>query len=273
MPVMRKLLSTREGTLGFAVLAGVLAVVVILVFMRGYKRTLNEGSQPVTVLVAKGALPKGSSGDLIARKGLYQATALRREQIKEGALTDPASFRGMVATHEIVRGQQLTVADFARPTDPVLSKLGEEQRAVTVPLDTAHGMIGQVQAGDRVDVFAGFQVQPDGSGRPRPVLRVLLQDVEVLKAPSASGKSGGLSSSNQTQNVVLRVKEKDAPQLAFSSDNGKVWISLRPQAGASQDKPSLITLDRLLLGLDPIPVDRFLANKRGLIQKVYRGDF
>jgi Flp pilus assembly protein CpaB len=275
MPVMRKLLSTREGTLGFAVLAGVLAVVVILVFMRGYKRTLNEGSQPVTVLVAKGALPKGSSGDLIARKGLYQATALRREQIKEGALTDPASFRGMVATHEIVRGQQLTVADFARPTDPVLSKLGEDQRAVTIPLDTAHGMIGQVQAGDRVDVFAGFQVQPEGAGgRPRAVLRVLLQDVEVLKAPSAGGKSGGgLTSSSQTQNVVLRVKEKDAPQLAFSSDNGKVWISLRPQAGAKQDKPSLVTLDRLLLGLEPIPVDRFLANKRGLIQKVYRGDF
>jgi Flp pilus assembly protein CpaB len=274
MPVIRKLLSTREGTLGFAVLAGVLAVVVILVFMRGYKRTLNEGSQPVTVLVAKGALPKGSSGDLIARKGLYQATALRREQIKEGALTDPASFRGMVATHEIVRGQQLTVADFARPSDPVLSKLGEEQRAVTIPLDSAHGMIGQVQAGDRVDVFAGFQVQPDGSGRPRPVLRVLLQDVEVLKAPSAGGKNGGaLTSSSQTQNVVLRVKEKDAPQLAFSSDNGKVWISLRPQAGAHQDKPSLVTLDCLLLGLDPIPVDRFLANKRGLIQKVSRGDF
>ena len=273
MHAMRKILSTREGTLGFAVVAGFLSVVVVLVFMRGYKRTLNEGAQPVTVLVAKGPLPKGSSGDLIAKKGLFQATAFKREQIREGAFTDPASLRGMVAVHEIVRGQQLTVADFARPTDPVLSKLAENHRAVTVPLDTAHGMIGQIRAGDHVDVFAGFQVQSDGSGRPRPVLRVLLQDVEVLKAPSATGKGGALTSAAQTQNVVLRVAEEDAPELAFSSDNGKVWIALRPQAGAHQDKPSLVTLDRLLLGLDPIPVDRFLANKRGLINKVYRGDF
>src|SRR5688572_26238292 len=102
--------------------------------MSGYKRTLNEGAEPVTVLVAKGPLPKGSSGDLIAKKGLFQATAFKREQIKEGAFTDPASLRGMVAVHEIVRGQQLTLADFIKPTDPVLTKLGESQRAVTVPL-------------------------------------------------------------------------------------------------------------------------------------------
>jgi hypothetical protein len=81
------------------------------------------------------------------------------------------------------------------------------------------------------------------------------------------------ASSSQTQNVTLRISEKDAPELAFASDNGKVWIVLRAQAGAKQSAKSLVTLDRILLGLDPIPVDRFLANKRSLIRKVYRGNF
>src|ERR671932_1781196 len=271
MQATRKILSTREGTLGFAAVAGLLAVAILMVFIRGYKRSLDKGAEPVTVLVAKADLPKGSSGDLIAAKGLFQATGFKREQVKEGAITDPASLRGQVAAHNLVPGQQLTTADFTKPTDPVMSKLGDDQRAVTLPLDTAHGMIGDIHAGDRVDVFAGFQVQPDTAGRPRPVLRVLLQNVEVLKAPPA-GKTGGLSG-QQNQYVVLRVSDKDAPQLAFSSDNGKVWIALRPQAGAKQDKPSLVTLDRLLLGMDPIPVDRFLAKKRRLIAKIYRGDF
>jgi len=268
----RKILATREGTLAFAAIAALAAIAVLLMFMRGYKHRLNVGADPVTVLVAKEALPKGSSGDLIAKKGLFQATGFKRDEVKEGAITDPASLRGTVASHDLVAGQQFTTADFTKPTDPVLSKLGDDQRAVTLPLDSAHGMIGEIHAGDHVDVFAGFQVQPDGSARPRPVLRVLLQDVEVLKAPDTGAKQGGVGGANQTQNVVLRVREKDAPQLAFSQDNGKLWIALRPQAGATQGTPSIVTLDRLLLGMDPIPVDGSVSKQRDLINKVYRGD-
>jgi Flp pilus assembly protein CpaB len=250
----RKILSTREGTLAFAVLAGLLAIGLLLAFMGAYKNSVDEGAQPVTVLVARDSLPKGVGGDVIAEKGLFQATGFKRDQVKEGALTDPASLRGQVAVHDLVRGQQLTTADFSQPKNPVLSQLSADQRAVTIPLDAAHGMVGQIQTGDHVDVFAGFQVQPAGSaGRAHPVLRVLLQDVEVLQAPPAP-KQGGLSAGGQTQNVVLRVSDKDAPQLAFSSDNGKLWISLRPPAGAKQDPPSMVTLNRLLLGMDPIPV-------------------
>ena len=272
MQMTRKLLSTREGTLGFATLAGLLAIGLLLVFMQGYKDSVDEGAQPVTVLVARESLPKGVAGDLIAEKGKFQATGFKRDQVKDGAITDPASLRGQVAVHDLVRGQQLTAADFSRPTNPVLSRLADDQRAMTIPLDAAHGMVGQIQTGDRVDVFAGFQVQPDGAaGRPRPVLRVLLQDVEVLEAPPAP--KGGLGGQAQTQNIVLRVSEKVAPELAFSIDNGKVWVSLRPAAGARQGQPSLVTLDRLLLGMDPIPVDRFLAKKRAAITQIYQGDF
>src|ERR671928_320806 len=146
MQATRKLLSTRQGTLGLAILAGLLAVAALLAFMSGYKRNLDKGAQPITVLVAKSDLPKGSSGDLIARKGLFQATGFKREQVENGAITDPASLRGVVAVHDIVRGQQLTTSDFAKPTDPVLSKLGPDDRAISIPLDSAHGMIGRVQA-------------------------------------------------------------------------------------------------------------------------------
>jgi pilus assembly protein CpaB len=262
MRVARKVLSTREGTLAFAVLAAVLAAAAVMAFINSYKRSLDASAEPVTVLVAKGSLPKGSSGDLIAEKGLFQATGLKREQIKEGAITDPASLRGQVAKHEIVRGQQLTTADFSKPTDPVLSKLDAGSRAVSVPLDTAHGMVGQVQAGDHVDVYAGFNVQPDGAARPRPVMRVLIQDVEVLAAPSTDEKAGPGAAGTQTQNIVLRVDEEKAAEVAFSADNGKVWLALRPQAGAETSPPSLTNLDRIVTGMDPIPLDRVRSQLR-----------
>ena len=256
MQAARKILSTRQGTLGFAAAAAALAIVVLLVFMQSYKRSLDQRADPVTVLVAKDELPKGSSGDAIAGKGLFKATGFKREQVKEGAITDPTSLRGLVTTHAIVPGQQLTAADFSKPTDPVMSKLSNDQRAVTVPLDTAHGMIGQVTPGDHVDVYAGFQVQPDGAQRPRPVMRVLFQDVEVLDAPAPGKSKSGLAQATQTQNVVLRVTDQQAVELAFASDNGTVWFALRPQAGATQKGISLTNLDRLVLGMDPIPIDR-----------------
>jgi Flp pilus assembly protein CpaB len=274
MNLVRRVLATREGTIAFAIVAAVLAAVMLMAFTRGYKRSVERNGESVTVLVAKDALPKGSSGDIIAEKGLFQTTGFARDQVKDGAITDPATLRGLVAAHPLVRGQQITIADFVKPSDPVISRLADVRRAMTIPLDSAHGMIGRIHAGDHVDVLSGFQVQPDGSGQPRPVLRTLLQDVEVLDAPAADKAGGGLgASSSQTQNVTLRISEKDAPELAFASDNGKVWIVLRAQAGAKQGAMSLVTLDRILLGLDPIPVDRFLANKRSLIRKVYRGNF
>jgi pilus assembly protein CpaB len=256
MTAVRKALSTREGTFAFAGVAAVLAAGALMVFISGYKRSVDASAEPVTVLVAKDTLPKGSSGDLIAQKGLFQATGLKREQVKEGAITDPASLRGQVATHEIVRGQQLTTDDFAKPTDPVMSKLDADSRAVGVALDAAHGLIGQIHAGDHVDVYAGFNVQPDGATRPRPVMRVLAQDVEVLVAPKADEKKGGMGSAGETANVVLRVPERTSSELAFAADNGSVWLSLRPQAGADASPPSLTYLDRMVTGLPPIPLDQ-----------------
>ena len=262
MKTTRKILSTREGTLAFAALAALLAAGVLMAFISGYKRSVDANAEPVTVLVAKDALPKGSSGDLIAQKGLFQATGLKREQVKEGAITDPGSLRGQVATHAIVRGQQLTTADFSRPTDPVMAKLGAKDRAIGVALDTAHGLVGQIQAGDHVDVYAGFLVQPDGATRPRPVMRQLMQDVEVLAAPAADEKAGLGAGGSQAKNFVLRVDEAAAGELAFTSDNGKVWLTLRPQVGADSSPPSLVTLDRMVTGLEPIPLDRVRTELR-----------
>jgi Flp pilus assembly protein CpaB len=261
MQLARKVLSTRQGTLVFAGISAVLALATLLIFVQGYKRNLDQGAQPVTVLVSAGPLPKGTSGDTIARRGLFHATGFKRDEVKDGAITDTGMLRGLVATHAIVPGQQLTLSDFAKPSDPVISRLAEDQRAVSVPLDSAHGLIGQVEAGDHVDVLAGFEVESDTAARPHPMLRVLLQDVEVLQAPAADAKSGGLASggSNATQDVVLRVTDQQAAQLAFSSDNGKVWITLRPQTGARQGQLSLVTLERLLFGLKPIPLGRHSA--------------
>src|SRR5439155_7918572 len=107
------------------------------------------------------------SGDVVATKHLYEVQRVREGQLRNGALSDPSSLRGLVATQDVYPNEQLTTAAFARTTAAVAARLAGNERAISIPLDSAHGLIGQVQAGDRVDVFAGFNVKPvDALGRP-----------------------------------------------------------------------------------------------------------
>ena len=91
----------------------------------------------------------------------------RQDNLESGALSSAAALDGKVATRDIYPGQQITAADFASDADPLRGKLRGDQRAIAVPLDSAHGMIGEVRAGDEVDVLAGFN-SADASERSRP---------------------------------------------------------------------------------------------------------
>ena len=79
---------------------------------------------------------------------------MRESQLREGAISDPSSLQGTVATREVFEGAQLTSADFAPAGDSLAAELVDRQRVVSIPLDAAHGMVGQIEAGNRVDVYA-----------------------------------------------------------------------------------------------------------------------
>jgi Flp pilus assembly protein CpaB len=254
-----RLFSTRGGTIAVGVGAAVLAAIILLVFLARYRSSINDANTPMTVLVAKSLIQKGTPGDVIGTKDLFQSTTIRRRQLKDGAVTDASSLRGQIAAVDIYPGQQLTVADFtATPAGAVENKLSEDLRAISIPLDASHGLIGNVQTGDHVDVLAGFNVQrinrdgtPMANAATRPVLKTIMQNVLVLNAPSSS-KAGGLGGGSST--VVLRANDRQAAQLAFASDNGKVWLILRPRTGGRQTRPNLVSLESILLGVPAITV-------------------
>ena len=260
MDFAHRLISTRRGSMYLAAIAALLAGIVILVYLNRYRENLQAGGAPVTVLVARSAIPKGTSGDVVATKRLYSATTIRESQLREGAISDPSSLTGRIATREIYEGAQLTASDFAADATSLASSLTEEQRIVSVPLDAAHGLIGKVQAGDHVDVFAAFNVIPLGiDGRPlnggsaRPVLKRVLTDIPVVQIDGDGAKASQVS---------LRVNDEQAANLAFAAENGKVWLALRPAVGAKGTKPYIVTVETLLLGVRPVTVVQSLGGRQ-----------
>ena len=260
MDIAHKLVSTRKGALLVAAIAAVLAGLSIAFYLSSYRSSLEAQGALVTVLVAGETIPKGTAGNVLASKGLYTATTIRESQLREGAISDPASLRGTVAAREIFEGSQLTAADFIAAGDSLAATLTDRERVMSVPLDSAHGLIGELEAGNRVDVYAGFNVIPlnrDGTpvngGQARPMLRLIMSDVPVLAVGDQPTSGSG------TSNVSLAVDDVQAAELAFAVDNGKVWLALRPSAGAAASRPGIVTVETMLLGVSPVKVLRSLG--------------
>ena len=258
----QKLFSTRGGTMILAVIAAVIAGIAVLVYVTNYRDSVKTGGQPATVLVAKSLIPKGTPGETVALKQLYQAQTVRTSQLPEGAISDPASLRNRVAATDIYPNQKLTSADFTSTGGQLASTLTGRQRAITMPLGSAQGLVDTIHTGDHVDVYAGFNVSPvdsrgmplAGGGQARPMMRLIVRNLRVLDV-STDSQTGRVS------NITLRATPREAAELAFSSDNGKVWLVLRPPTGAAPSPPSPVTVETLMLGVPPVQAVRSFGGK------------
>ena len=264
MELAHKLIATRRGSMYIAVVAALIAGLAILVYLNRYRQNLQSGTTPVTVLIARQTIPSGTPGSIVATKRLFTATTIRESQLREGAFSDSASLTGRIATKEIAPGSQLTAADFSTSSSALAATISDRQRIVSIPLDAAHGLSGDVEVGNHVDVYGAFNVipiGPDGTplngGQSRPVLKLIVANVPVA-AISAVGSTIGSKSSN----VSLRVNDTEAGEIAFSSENGKVWLALRPSAGARSSKPQIVSLETLLLGVRPVTVLHSFGGRR-----------
>ena len=231
-----KLFATRRGTIMLGIGAAVLAAIALLVYLNHYRSSVNSGVQPMSVLVAKSLIQKGTPGDVIGSTKLFQVTSIPRDQVKNGAYVDPKTLTGQVAAVDIYPGQQLTSADFTvANVNALTQRLARDQRAVVVPLDSPAEVGGQIVSGDHVDVWVVLSAQA-ANGVSRPVVRQVLQNMYVLTA----GTNGG--------NVTIRATPKQAGMLIFASSNAKIWLVLRPAVGSTTTTPPQITSSDLVGG-------------------------
>ncbi len=244
-----RLSSTRGGNVVIALIAAVIAAVILVFALQRYKQSVESQSKPVTVLVASKFIEQGTSGAAIGVGHYFHSAKYATKQVAHGALANPALLHGEVVARDIYAGEQLTASDFVSG-GLFYSKLPPNQRAVSLPLNTARGLVGDVHDGDRVDVYASFS----GSGVNTAFVRLVAANVVVLDAGQLQGQ-GALSSVGQSQesDVVLEVSTREAAELAFASDNGKVWLILSPANGTAPSAEAIDELD-FLTGKNGLPI-------------------
>src|SRR5205814_4977813 len=146
----------RQGTIVIGVAAAVLAAILLLVYLSHYRSSVKGSTEPVTVLVAKRLIPKGTPGSSIAQQNSFVVTTIPKGQLKVGAISDPAVLQGTVTAADVYPNQQLTTSDFTTTSVGALaSQLSGKWRAIPLPtLDAAHGLPPDTQAADHVDDYA-----------------------------------------------------------------------------------------------------------------------
>jgi Flp pilus assembly protein CpaB len=235
---LARIFKNRGGAVAVGAIVAVVALILLVVYLHSYRSSVNSGKQPERVLVATKLIQRGTSGTLVAQQGMYQVATVQKDQLKLNALTDPSSLNDRLAANDIFPGQQLTQDDFTTEQSTAIPyQIAGRQRAISVPVDATHGMIGQVAAGDYVDVYVGVtdggQVSAKGA-----LVTLLAPDIYVLAAPGTD-----------SANAVLRINTQDAAKFAYAADNARIWLVLRPQVNASRTPPKTATLASLLAGV------------------------
>lgn len=246
-PSLSGMLATRQGALLLAILCAVCAAGILMFALSSYKRGVSApvaAPPQATVLVAAGAIPKGTSGSDVASQSLYKSTPIAASQVAAGAISDPSLLVGKVAQSDILAGAQLTAANF-NTTITAAALLAPNQRAVSIQPDEVHGDLDVLAAGDHVDVYA--ELTQNGT----PIISLLDPNTLVLKAPGtvlagaptppaagaptppaagtpAAGTPGAAAAAKSNGALVLAVTSAMAPDLALSADTGKLWLILRP---------------------------------------------
>jgi Flp pilus assembly protein CpaB len=231
-----KVTQSRGWTLALGIGAAALAAILLIAYLVQYRSSVNSSTEPTPVLVAKNLIPKGTSGTVIAEKQLFQAASLPKDDLKVGAVSDPAYLNGRVAVADIFPGQQITTADVSSGlTDAIPTQLSGKQRAVAIAVDSTRGLVGFVESGDRVDVY--YQTSSTGG----TTLGLLAPNVLIMRSGSP---------------MIIRADAGLAQKLALASNTGGLWFLLRPAGNAAPPPKRKITseeLQRLINSQPSIP--------------------
>jgi Flp pilus assembly protein CpaB len=232
------MLGTPRRTVVAGVGALVLATILLLAYLSHYRSSVKSDSANIPVLRAKVFIQKGTTSLALARQGLFDVTAIPKDQLKDGAVTDAAAIQGQVALADIYPGQQLTIADFGvTATSSALSGSADllgtgatagTFRAVAINLDPTRGISPQTQTGDHVDAYVSI------GGK----IQLLMQNMLILQAPNQSAAG---STAPTSGNYIMRVPAKFAPKFIFAETNGSITFALRPQRGAKAAGTGVVT--------------------------------
>jgi Flp pilus assembly protein CpaB len=218
----------RVKNITIAAALALVAALLTMFYVTNYQRSVRENEENVPVFVAARDIPAGTAGADLVGRGFVEKTEIVRRSVVPGAISNPEQLDGLVATQAVYAGEQVSTRRFTTPSQRgIKAQLTGVQRAIAVQGDQHMLLAGVLKAGDRVDVVATFN-HPQGS--QFTFTRIVLRDIEVLKAPASAGAAEKISSgADGGFAVTLKVTDTQAHKLHWVYTSAEKWhLELRP---------------------------------------------
>ena len=240
-----------------AVVLGLLAAVLTIVYVTNYRKHVQHGQQNVGVLVAATDIPAGTSGAAIVSGHMLKRETVPRTALVPGAISSPDQISRLVSTDES-HGRRTGV-------DAPLRRRQRARRPRTAQGNDARGpALGRPESDPRRHAARRRPCRPRReherrqrrTASPQHYDRIVLRNLLVLRAPAACRRARRQRRSREPE--VLR--DARGHRLAVdeahvhppnsdpntSSDGG--WaLELRPVTNAADSPENVESIDTVLL--------------------------
>jgi pilus assembly protein CpaB len=226
----------RVKNITIAVALALVAALLTSFYVTNYQRNVRKDETNIPVWVATRDIPAGTSGADAAAKGMLKKGEVVRRNVVPGAISNPGQVADLVAAQPIYAGEQVSTRRFSTQSQRgVKAQLVGVQRAIVIPGDKHQLLSGTLRPGDKVDLVATFGV---GGTNGVPVTRIVLRDIEVLRAPGgATGDSSKIAADGDDLAVMLKVTDTQVQKLHWVFTAATKWhLELRPGTDAA-DSP------------------------------------
>jgi pilus assembly protein CpaB len=256
-----------------AVVLAVFGTASVLAYVRQADTRAVAGMKAVTVLVATGRIPQGTSAAAAWQDGLLRTERLPASSVPADAVRSVSAGLGPLVVSSAVQPGQLLLRPMLVAGAEVTGGLPipNGMVAVTVQLCLPEAVAGYVRAGSQVAVFDTYSppsrngnnvsAQPNcqgphtqqGGGTAHT--RMVLPSAQVLAATPAGGAQGGragfgqVSSGGSGQNnwlVTFAVRQSDAERLILLTETGLPYLALLTGASGTTPDATLVPLLRPL---------------------------
>jgi len=226
-----------------AVGLALLAMMLTLLYVTNYKRSVQHSSANVQVYVAAHDIAAGTSGSDIVKRHALRVESVQRRDVVPGAISNPDQVASLVLTDPVYAGEQVTLRPFTdAAAEGIRAQLKGTERAVQIAGDPNQLLAGTLRAGDHVDLVANLRLQNNTSAT---ATRVVLRDLTVLTPPSDASFAKG-ATSGSSSSAILAVTDTQVQRLFFVLKNADWTLELRPVIDSVDSSERIETLDSVM---------------------------
>jgi pilus assembly protein CpaB len=253
----------RWAAIGAAVVLALLGTFLLISYVQGAEDRAREGQELAEILIVDEAVERGTLADELADS--VRRIEIPVEALAEDAITDLEDLSGLIATVDLVPGEQLLSSRFKTPAELASEARVEvppEFLQLSITLSPQRVVGGRLLPGDRVAVIASFEpfnlatFEPTEDEEPDPdaivvvtddegavtsvglqspnatqiiIHKVLVTGVQVEEAPRET--TDGVASTVEfapTGNLVitLAATAEDIERIVFTAEFGSIWLAL-----------------------------------------------